>query len=336
MSNVGDRTEQVRAEAAQWVARLATRPVPTDVLALFMIWRKVPEHRAAYDEAAGVWDASADLATRPDMRALAEEAYQRGRRQRRSTLGRRFGLPVAGLVAVALAIGVTHGLDGAAKSETYGTKVGEQSEVALDDGSRVSLDTDTRLRVRFSPTLRHVDLEHGQAFFTVAHNAARPFVVDADHTDVTATGTQFAVRRLGDEVAVTLVEGGVAVAPPNRPKTQLGAGQQWSLRRDQAPQVRAVDTGVATAWKQGRIVLDDTPLAAAIAEVNRYARKPVKLDSERFAGERVGGSFATGDIASFVAAVTAVLPLAAVRGTDGSIHLASHDPAAGKGVPPAA
>lgn len=324
MTDMGQQTDEARAEAAQWVSRLNSLPVSTDTLQEFFAWRRVEDHRAAYDEVAGVWDAAAGLAGRPAMEALADEAYRRDGRGRPGPTRRR-AMAFAAVAAAIIAAGAAVTFNRYSMGDTYRTTVGEQSVVTLEDGSRIALDTGTDLRVRFTSGARHVELEHGQAYFTVAHNPARPFVVDAADTDVVATGTQFDVRRLGDAVDVTLVQGGVRITPPDREATQLVAGQRFSLRGDHAPDVRTVDIASVTAWRQGRIVLDGMPLSEAVAEVNRYAHKPVRLDAGRFAGERFGGSFAVGDIDSFVAAVTAVLPLKAVRDADGSVHLTNPD-----------
>lgn len=324
MSDAVQQTEAMRAEAAQWVARLNAVPVSTETLEDFFAWRRQDGHQAAYDEVAGVWDATAKVRDKPAMQALADEAFRNGPR-RASRKTRRTGLALAGVAAASLAVLATVGSGLWPAGDHYATRVGEQSVVTLDDGSRVALDTDTALSVRYTHDRRHVELDHGQAYFTVAHDTTRPFVVDADDTGVRATGTQFDVRRTGEGVDVTLVEGSVEVTPPSRPATRLAAGQQFSFRKDGDPQVRAVDIGSVTAWRQGRIVLEDATLGDAIAEINRYARKPVRLDAQSLASERIGGSFATGDVDAFVAAVTATLPLAAVTGSDGSIHLTVPD-----------
>ncbi len=323
MSDALDPMGDARAEAAQWVARLNSLPVSTDTLRDFFAWRRLNGHHAAYDDILKVWNAAASIADRPAMQALAEEAYHRGDGLPSPEPARRNRNALATLAASFIVVGTTYALSVRHLGDSYATKVGEQRIVTLEDGSRVTLDTDTRLRVRFTPASRHVELLRGQAYFTVAHNRARPFVVDADDMGVRATGTQFDVRRTGEGPQVTLVEGSVVVTPPHRPTTRLAAGQQLSLYADGPPLVRHVDIASVTAWRQGWIVLDDVRLDDAITEINRYVSNPVRLDAHALAGKRVGGSFATGDIASFVTAVTATLPLRAITDRDGSLHLTS-------------
>ena len=318
MSEDGQQVDGLEAEATQWFARLKSVPVSRETLDAFFAWRRVPAHDAAFDKVERLWSATGSVADDPAIIALARSAYERGGKRYRPRIMARLVPASAAVVAIAAAA-----LLGPRwwSGDAYATKVGEQSIVTLEDGSKVRLDTDTRLMVRFSPDRRLVELERGQAYFTVAHNKARPFVVDADGTGVVATGTQFDVRREGAAIDVTLVEGSVNVKPASQAATPLVAGQQISLRAGQAPVVRAVNTSAATAWTQGRLVFDRVPLEDAIAEVNRYAGRPLLLADDRLAREQVGGTFETGNRDAFVTAVTALLPLTAVHDSDGTIRL---------------
>jgi transmembrane sensor len=101
---------------------------------------------------------------------------------------------------------------------TYATGIGEQRLVRLDDGTRLSLNSGTRVRIAYDDSARRVELERGEAYFEVAHNPARPFIVTAGNHQVTALGTVFVVRYETAQTAVTLLEGRVAVLPvPDSP-----------------------------------------------------------------------------------------------------------------------
>jgi transmembrane sensor len=315
-----DDQDDVQAQAAQWFARLKTIPVARETLDAFFEWRRVPEHAEAYRAVEQIWGASSTLDDSPTIRDLTDDAYNRPSRGRRRPMfwGRKAAPAVA---AAAVLAAVVAGIEMNNQAVSYTTKIGEQSVVALEDGSRLALDTDTQVEVRFTADTRHVTLERGQAYFTVAHDAARPFLVDAGGNDVLATGTQFDVKRSKHDVAVTLVEGSVRVTPKGTAPIQLASGQAWSRHRDEAPTVHPVDTTVATAWKQGRIVLEGRTLADAIAEVNRYTTRPIRLEAGRYANSQVGGSFDVGDVKGFVAATTALLPLEAVADADGTTRL---------------
>jgi transmembrane sensor len=313
--------KEARAQAADWFARLKTLPVSRDTLEQFFEWRRVEAHAAAFDEVERLWGQAAQVADHPDIRRVTRSAFDRpnaGRARRR--------LVAITAAALALIAGGTAFLGFHRSGDRYETDVGQQSVVALADGSKVALDTDTRLMVRLEKDGRHIVLDHGQAYFSVAHDAARPFAVEAGGVQVIATGTQFDVRHTGEVTEVTLVEGGVNVRTPGADGfRRMSAGQKMVMRAGQAPFVHTVDTAAATAWKRGQIILDGMTLADAIAEVNRYTSRPVALDAPRYAGNKVGGAFDTGDIESFVQATTALLPLRAVRAADGRIHLTDMD-----------
>lgn len=304
------------SQAAMWYAKLKTLPVSRATLEDFFAWKRAPAHAAAFDAVHQFWEKAGTVASEPDIIAATQEAFNRKARRR---TGWRPSVALPAAFALMLAAGGIGYFALGRNGDIYATRVGEQSAVRLEDGSQVRLDTDTRLRVAFADGARRVKLEQGQAAFAVAHDAAHPFTVDAGGTRVTAIGTRFDVRRDAGRTSVTLVEGRIRIDPPRGNPQYLVAGQQWS---DGAPtSVQAANVTSATAWESGRIVLDGRSLADAIAEVNRYAAHPVRLDAPDYARARLSGSVVTGDTASFVAATTAMLPLGATTGADGSVTL---------------
>src|SRR5690606_3454775 len=127
---------------------------------------------------------------------------------------------------------------------------------------------------------RRIELAEGQALFEVAHNPARPFVVSTTDASVTAVGTVFEVRRVGSETRVVLVSGAVDVAQavaPGAPQ-RLQPNQQSAIRAGKS-KVSAVNAQTATSWIDGELTFMDTPLADAVAEVNRYLAAPIILDA---------------------------------------------------------
>jgi transmembrane sensor len=202
---------------------------------------------------------------------------------------------------------------------SYATRVGEQRLVRLADGSTVRLDTATRIDVAFSRASRTIRLAHGQAFFDVAHDAARPFLVTAGPLTVRAVGTRFDVRA-GAQPTVTLVEGVIEVRRQGRHP------QSWTLRAGQqliaaAAAPRPVDAAAATSWTSGRVVFENVPLSAAVAEINRYCAHKIILRAPALAQAPVSGSFETGDAAAFVAAESDLHGLRADQLPDGDIAL---------------
>jgi len=186
--------------------------------------------------------------------------------------------------------------------------------VVQADGGRLQLDTDTRVRVRLSRGQRQVLLERGQAFFDVAHDAARPFTVTSGATSVRALGTRFDVRRDADAVRVTLVEGRVLVRPTQAtsdPGVVLTPGQQMTAGVGRSPP-RKIDVAAATSWRSGRIVFQAVPLHAAIAEFNRYSPRRIILEPGPAADALVTGAFDSDNLKAFVSAVGELNGLEAV------------------------
>ena len=217
-------------------------------------------------------------------------------------------------------------------SEAWQTARGEQRQVNLPDGTVVNLDAETSLQVNYFAHRREVVLERGQAFFNVMHLPDRPMVVLSGPSRATVIGTAFQVRYLphsmsGDGVEVAVSEGAVRVGPRNRWEndwwramqhlnlsaaarhlTVLHAAQQ--TRSDASGTLQApVAASDIAAWKEARIVFDNTRLDMALAEFARYGDVPLRIAADEVAGLRVSGSFDVSRATSFARALPTVLPV---------------------------
>ncbi|MFT3978353.1 MAG: FecR domain-containing protein, partial [Sphingomonas bacterium] len=191
-----------------------------------------------------------------------------------------------------------------APATLYQTARGEQRTIRLADGSEVTLDTATRLEVAPSGPERRLRLLGGQAFFRVAKDHAHPFVVAVGANAVTALGTRFAVRTDIDRFSVTLVEGSVRVDTPAAGRaTILKPG---SMLTEQAHEVTvSAANDRATGWMSGRLKFEATPLAVAVAEMNRYAARKLVLADPALADRPISGVFRTDGAPAFVRALEA-------------------------------
>lgn len=306
-----------RAEAAQWFARLKTLPVSQGTLTDFFAWQRDKRNAAAFEDAERFWTEAGRVGDRPAiLRAIAAVAPRRAPRRPR----RLFVLaPAFALLLIGIAVGVAFYPFG---TSAFHTESGEQRAIALEDGSRLQLNSETDVRVRYNSHARQLVLQRGEALFNVAHDTSRPFTVHAGDITVTATGTRFDVSRLGQQTVVTLIEGRVSVRDGSEHLTWLAPGQQWQSR-SQGEAVRLVSTTNVVAWTQGRIVFDNIALNDAIEQINRYGGKPITLDATAMKDRRISGTFEINDPQSFTAAVTALLPLRQKIDQDGRIHLAS-------------
>jgi transmembrane sensor len=196
----------------------------------------------------------------------------------------------------------------------FSTSVGEIRRITLADGSGVTLDTGTRIQVAYSKEGRVVKLTHGVALFDVAHDASRPFVVEAGSLRVRAVGTAFIVRHLDEtDTDVTVTRGLVDVwqetAVPE-PSVQMKAGLRASATRHEVSAPRALtDQQIvqATAWQDGFIDLDGRTLAEAAQEFNRYNELKILIDDPALAREEVVGRFSVSDPQGFTNAAAAML-----------------------------
>lgn len=301
--------ERARKEAAAWFARLSQLSVTTETLREFRDWRRDPANVAAYNQVSGIWEAAGGLDGDPGIRAATAAALRRRSPSREGIargLKRRLVLVFA---TASLAVVVIGGwmLD---HRPTYRTGLGEQRLVTLADGSRLRLNTDSAVRVRLGTDFRRVELRRGEAFFEVAHDAARPFIVSAYGAQVRAVGTKFDVRREPGSVQVTLLEGRVAVADAAGGSATLAPNQQLTVKGQHLSRPASADAAEVSSWTRGRLTFRNTPLAQAVAEVNRYSARKLVLGGPPALGDRlVSGVFDVGDSAAFIAAVGALFDL---------------------------
>lgn len=291
-----------------------------------------PAHTRAFEQSGAAWAAVDAHAVAPEMMALRRDALERARSaaSRRHSVGgrRRIGLAIAACVALVLVAGAAVTLPAGVLGggELYQTGIGERRVVTLQDGSRVSLDAETRVAVRYTAQQRNLTLFRGQARFDVTRDLARPFGVRMRDQIVVATGTSFNIDLLEQEARVTLIEGhvvllpaagGVSVGggdPAAEERPELQAGEQLIVAPDR-PAVLApkVDLDRATAWQRGKLVFNDERLPDVVARVNRYAKTRVELGDADVHRVRVSGVFDAGDVAAFVEGVTGALPVSATR-----------------------
>lgn len=316
MAQSASADKRAREEAAAWFAQLNRQSVPLQLLDDFQAWRQNPKNRAAYQAVEATWGGADAVADDPAIQSALAAAIARPARAKLSAWTWPAGVATAGL-AIAAVFAITTFGGGSA----YSTRVGEQRLVRLDDGTAIRLDTNTKVTVAFGGGERRVQLAHGQAFFDVAHDPSRPFIVDAGPMRVRAVGTRFDVRREGEEAKVTLVEGIVQVhgsgADPSA--WTLKPGEQVSLGR--TPAHITADVAAATSWTSGRVIFRGLPLSQAIDEINRYSPHKIRLEAQAVADVPVTGSFETGDVDAFVSAVSDLHGLRAKRAADGTIVL---------------
>ncbi|MDM3872018.1 FecR domain-containing protein [Porticoccus sp. W117] len=183
----------------------------------------------------------------------------------------------------------------------YQTAIGEQSSLVLEDGSTITMNTLTQVKVDYSGTYRDLYLQNGEALFDVAKKPSRPFRVHVDGVVVTAIGTQFNIRQLAGTVETTLLEGVVEVdSGSNEKAVRLRVSDQAVINRSSREMtVASVDMDSIMAWRQRKLIFDGHLLKDAVAEFNRYNRKKIVILDSELELTPVSGVFNSTDIDSF-------------------------------------
>ncbi|TFZ57697.1 FecR family protein [Methylorubrum sp. Q1] len=271
--------DPVEREAAAWVARLSSSDATQADHRAFEAWRKAdPVHAAAYAEMDALWRRLGHL---PDPRP----------RKTSDKTSNKTPKSLAGLAAVALiaaALAYETGLLDRLRADLW-SGVGTIEHATLPDGSRVDLNTDTAIAVRFTAGERGIALLRGEASFDVVPDPSRPFVVRGGGLSVRAVGTRFFLRADGADSPVGVAEGRVDVSAESG-RVVVSAGEEVRIGGD-ALHVAAADVERATAWRDGRLIFSGKPLAAVLAELNRYRRGRIVLLDRGLGERRVTGAF---------------------------------------------
>ncbi len=342
------RGDIIAREAADWLVALADADAQTRKA--FAAWLRLsPEHVKEFLCVSAIWGMLPELssqpsieelvgaaATEPNVVALPDRDQSEARRTRTRTptrkprrepgrtpgrsssrarwMGRAAGLLVAVAVGAILLISPP-----AEDPDLYATVTGEQSSIPLPDGSLVTLNTRSMMRIAYSDEYRDVHLGDGEALFDVAKDTGRPFRVITEQAVIEAVGTQFSVRKGIDEVTVTVVEGLVEVsrkaggakaemlvdgepyAERSSQPVRLEVGQQAQVKSGVAkPVVVDVSVEKAIAWRQHRLVFEALPLKHVIEEFNRYNDPPTAIEDKELESLPISGVFRSIDRDSFL------------------------------------
>lgn len=311
--------DDAQATAATWFARWRSGRMTAAEIADAEAWlRAAPENRAAFEEIVAVWEAVEPARRDPEIMELRGKARRRGRRNRALTQLR---IAAAALLVAALGFGGLQWVRSLTERPpvVYATRIGQTSTVSLADGSKVILDADSALKVwpRMT-TERRLELVKGRAFFEVAKDKRRPFVVRTDKGSVTALGTAFDVRRDAAGMKIVLLEGRVRIQPSAKAKAskpvEMAAGYEF-VGDGVAWQLTKADSAAETSWIHGDLIFDDQPLSTIVEDLNRYGGERIVIADPDVGSRRLSAVLKAGDRKLFLASVQA-LRLAGVKRSD--------------------
>lgn len=313
-------TADIESRAAEWLALEDGEWREEDGRALQAWLEESSAHRVAYLRLKAAWGRADRLAAlrNPAMEAMGqrtvmpvvspEQLEARPEPPRLSWPSSRMAAVAAGLALAIVGVVLTLNVGTKAANE-YQTLVGGREIVPLVDGSRLELNTDTKVRTSVTSQSRTVWLERGEAYFDVARDESRPFVVIAGVRRITVLGTKFSVRRDDNDVQVKVLEGKVQVdaldslrlADAAATTPAVATGGQVAVTRQNSTLVAqrsAQEIANELAWRQGVLVMNEWTLADAAREFNRYNHKKLVV-GESVSGIRLGGTFESGNVEAF-------------------------------------
>lgn len=213
-------------------------------------------------------------------------------------------------------------------SGEFATRTAQHRNLMLADGSKVILGAESKLAVNLTATARELVLEAGEAYFSVAKDPSRPFVVRALNGEITAVGTEFNVRALEGRVTVTVTEGSVKVSdatgsasagtPESPAPIQLAQGQQVTFEVHQpmpvavAAKLEEVSIDESARWRDGWLVYRNEPLRYVVADISRYTSERIELDASA-ANIHFSGAVFKSDIEEWIEALSTVAPVDVTR-----------------------
>lgn len=340
--------EAAEASAIEWHVKIMSGVMSRREMATFERWlRQEPANADAYARLVDIWDGMEPLGDtalvseglKPQV--TARTMHGGGALGAASSLFRGVfsAVPTMAAALCAVVVGGVAVDYRAVDQNLYRTAIGERELIELADGSTIMLNTGSTVDVDYAGAQRLVTLLDGQASFKVAKDATRPFIVYAGEGSVRALGTEFDVYKSSEGVKVTLIEGRVRVAsveaisdalatpvasdvPPVLTQVELSPGEQAAIVPvGIVPAVEPVDIDRVTAWREGKVSFRNTPLAEAVAEMNRYSSEPITLGNDALANLRVSGVFRVSNSDHFVNALESLFEIEALRDADGSVVL---------------
>lgn len=292
--------EKTYLEAGEWIDRLADGDLDALNKRRFIRWLDESErHQEVLERMIATWEDPAVHAAYLNAQKSSKIA------DRRRSLVTWGSAIAASLLVIALVFSRYHVITPSTSSQLI-----TSAHEALSDGSEVQLQPKSELIVLFSDDTRALNLKKGQVYFDVAKDRARPFVVKAGLSSVTAVGTAFNIDRQGQRVDVVVHEGIVEVrGKVDSAPVLLKAGEKITINRGVAEPVQRVNLSQVVDWRTGWIEVDDESLTYLLERLNRYSDKPILMIDSTIGKHRVAGRFKLEDTTQTLAVLSSLYQL---------------------------
>lgn len=293
-----DRNPLVR-EALRWFALMRDEEATPEERAEFELWKSAsPEHAAAWQQAVGLWSA---------FEPVGAELRQMRRREMKRRVFLCSGISL-------LAVGTTgYVLYGSGTAVDFKTGAGERRSFTLSDGSIIELDSQTSLSLDYSTERRRLILHRGEAYFTVAADRQRPFIVSAAGGETRALGTRFNIHTDDDVVTVTVAEHAVEVSVPGSESRRVASGWQLSYDENGTSLPVVADIASVEAWRGGRLVYQGAPLRRVLHDIERHRGGFAILLDRQLGDLPVSAAFSIASADTALDSIAQTLPIRVVR-----------------------
>ncbi|MBE0352813.1 MULTISPECIES: FecR family protein [Pseudoalteromonas] len=278
--------EHVYQEAALWIDTLADGKLDDLQKRRFMKWLDLtPQNRQIFESMLATWqDPDIEIAFKQLKAIKAKPKYQ-------------FGMLVASFCSAIVLCFAVFFYPSQQTPEAYLLTAKNQSVTyKLSDGSQLELQTSGAIKVAYSSSTRELLLQDGQAYFSVAKDKNRPFIVSTDFGEIKAVGTQFNVDTHPSFAELTVYEGIVEVKNRvNGRHTLVKAGERVRIEAELTSEISKVDLANIVDWRSGWIEISDQNLAYLIEHLNRYSKKKIILKTTQLMNQKVAGRFRLDD-----------------------------------------
>lgn len=316
-----DQAQTIKDEAIEWLIRLSAENCPAADLKAFERWvQQSAAHQAAYAEIADRLGWLERVAkTDTDTRNAALRYRPKQKKQLKNPKIR-----WATAASVLLVIGVvTFSSEGwYGSSSHYQVVRGGHEAINLADGSRLEMNTDSEINVRINHWQRAVEVVKGEVYFTVIHNAEKPFIVTAGAGRSIDIGTEFDVYRQPEQVTIAVQEGSVRVEAKQSRELTASEAVAYNQNGDFVNLPPKLNIDSVTAWRRGKLIFDNRRLDDVLTEIGRYHNTQLRLADRNLVANKVSGTFFIDRLEGNLATIANSLNLTVHHAGNGEIILA--------------
>lgn len=286
---ISEHTDRLQDEAIEWLIRLSAENCPETDTQAFNNWlHQSPAHQAAYAEITQRMNWLERVAkTDTDTRNAALGYRPRGKKH---TLQRTIKLATAASILLVAGIATFSSQGWYGNTRHYQVAQGEHKTIHLADGSQLELNTDSEIKVRYNHFQRSIEIIKGEVFFSVQHNAQRPFIVTAGAGRSIDIGTEFNIHRQADKVVIAVQQGSVRVEAQQ--SRDLITSQAIAYNQNgEFINLPSSNIDSLTAWRHGKLIFNNCRLDEVLTEISRYHKVQLSLGNPKLGDKKVSGTF---------------------------------------------